>query len=500
MKKQFPFVSSKVTVENTMRDVVIALIPCILVSLFNYGLKSLMMILTSVITALVVEYVYSKLIFKKNTLLDGSAIVTSLLLALILPTTLPLKVVALGSFVAIFFGKLIWGGLGKNIFNPALMGRLVLMIFYPMFLYSVNNLDGTAGASLIPEIKYLGLERVLESSNGIFIFLKNLIIGSRNGALGETSILAILLGYAYLVKKKHIDWKIPLIFISTMIGMTFIYSDVSVVNSFLGGAFFASVFMITDMVTSPVTKLGQYIYVILLAIVTSIIRYETSFPEGITIAVLIMNVFVPLINNFSSPRVFGKKYNFLNLALLFVSIIALISGNKIAIGKLSQEKELNRSEIRKKLKEEKKTLFSEGVIYKTGEEIEKEGFEYTQVVNYDKDQVGYLIEGESKGHAKNRVAWVVAVDNNGEILNLKILEQNETFLLGDQIEEKSWQERWKGRDLNYKFSKEEDAFTGATYTSYNIYKSVIKALETLEIVIEEQNEGIDSYSGATVQM
>jgi len=223
-----------------------------------------------------------------------------------MPVTVPYNIIGLGSFIAIFFGKMIWGGLGRNLFNPALFSRLILMLLFPVYLFGLSSLDGSAGASNITEIKQTGIIPFVENSGGILGVLKNIVLGSRVGAIGETSFLAITIGYLYLVKRKIIDYKVPIIFVVAMLIMTLFFPSATWYGVFFGGGFFGAVFMLTDSVTSPLTAKGKYIYLIVLAILASCIIYITGLPYGFTLSILLMNLTVPIIDKLVKPRVFGK--------------------------------------------------------------------------------------------------------------------------------------------------------------------------------------------------
>ncbi len=195
MIKAAPYISSKNTTQNLMRDVGIALLPCMAISIYFYGIAAVKILLSTVIFSFFTEIFWKNI--KKDRIHDGSGIIAGLILALSLPYITPFYVAGIGGVIAIS-SKHIFGGLGKNLFNPAILGRLSLMILFPMYLYQVNDFDGTAGGSLYPMIKYGGLSKII-SDLGEPLFYKNLILGNRLGSIGESSIIAIFLGYVYLV-------------------------------------------------------------------------------------------------------------------------------------------------------------------------------------------------------------------------------------------------------------------------------------------------------------
>ncbi|MBV1923412.1 MAG: RnfABCDGE type electron transport complex subunit D [Flavobacteriaceae bacterium] len=319
-----PHVHSDRTSKKLMYDVVIALIPAFLVSLYVFGIGALIVTSVAIISCIVFEYLIQKFILKSEiTILDGSALITGILLAFNVPSSLPIWMIIVGSLVAIGIAKLSFGGLGFNIFNPALVGRVFLLVCFPvqMTLWPtpvVNNtaiVDAVTGETTLGIIKN-GLmygETMTTIASKIPSTL-DLLLGITGGSLGEMSALALLIGGIYLIIRKVITWHIPVTLLVTMLVFTGIYWLVDpetyvnpMIHILSGGALLGAFFMATDLVTSPMTKKGMVIFAIGIGIITVVIRFYGAYPEGISFAILIMNAFVPLINSYFKPRRFGNK-------------------------------------------------------------------------------------------------------------------------------------------------------------------------------------------------
>lgn len=290
-----------------MWSVVVALVPAIISAVYFFGLQALVIILTSVLGAVVTEYLFQKARGKKVTISDGSAVVTGILLALTLPPASPLWMVLIGSVVAIGLGKQVFGGLGHNPFNPALVGRAFLMAAYskPM---SSWILDGQTTATPLPTINTALMNATTSATVAEVVEFTywNLFIGRIGGCLGETSALALLLGAAYLLYKGFIDWRIPTGMLSTVFILTLIAGRDPLAHLLAGGLILGAFFMATDMVTSPVTKRGRWIFGVGAGLIVVIIRLWGGYPEGVMYSILIMNTAVPLIDRFTRPRSFGE--------------------------------------------------------------------------------------------------------------------------------------------------------------------------------------------------
>lgn len=311
-----PHIHSAVSTTSLMRDVVIALCPALLVSILFYGWSELLVIAVSVASCVLIEWAVTKFLMKApSTISDLSAVVTGVLLAMNLPATTPWWVVFIGALFAIGVVKLTFGGLGQNIFNPAIAGRVFLLISFPTYLTDwtipngfIHSTDAVSGATLLGRYAEGGVEAVAGTDYLQTLFLN---IG---GSAGEISALALLLGFAYLLVRKVVKPWIPLsIFLTVFVtsGIFYLvdpstYTD-PLFNLLTGGVILGACFMATDYVTSPMTTLGGVIYGVGIGFILMMIRYFGAYPEGMSFAILIMNMFVPLLNRWFHQSKYGRK-------------------------------------------------------------------------------------------------------------------------------------------------------------------------------------------------
>lgn len=319
-----PHIHQAQTISSIMYDVIFAMMPAFVFSVYVFGMGALLVTLTAVASAIFFEYIITKYLLKREpTIMDGSAIVTGMLMAFNVPSNLPWWLVVLGSFVAIGIGKMSFGGLGNNPFNPALVGRVFLLISFPVqmttwpvpFESRMTLTDVVTGATPLGLIKD-GLKNGESLANLMQELPKHMdfLLGTQPGSLGEISGLLLVIGCIYLLIRKVITWHIPVIVIGTM----FLFSGILWVSNperfvdplfqiLTGGALLGAIFMATDYVTSPMTIKGVLIYSIGIGIITILIRVFGAYPEGISFAILIMNAFVPLLNKYLKPSRFGEK-------------------------------------------------------------------------------------------------------------------------------------------------------------------------------------------------
>jgi len=319
-----PHVHSDKTSKKVMYDVLYALIPAFMVSIYVFGLSALIMTSVAVISCIAFEYLIQKYLLKTTiTITDGSALITGILLAFNLPSTLPLWMVIIGSLVAIGVAKMSFGGLGFNIFNPALVGRVFLLISFPVQMTSwptpvENNtslFDAVTGETTLGIIKEgLMYGETMSTLSDKIPSMMDLFLGITSGSAGEMSGLALILGGVYLLIRKVITWHIPVTILATMAAFTGIFWLINpelyanpLIHILSGGAILGAFYMATDLVTSPMTKKGMLIFAVGIAVITVVIRLYGAYPEGISFAILIMNAFVPLINTYFKPRRFGSK-------------------------------------------------------------------------------------------------------------------------------------------------------------------------------------------------
>ena len=311
-----PHVRDKMTTSRIMQLVALALLPTTLFGIWNFGFRALLVVLVTVASSVFFEWLYDRLMHKKNTINDFSAVVTGLLLALNMPPQIPLWMPVLGSAFAIIVVKQLFGGLGQTFMNPALAARCFLMISFAgkMTDFAVDKLSGyhcidtVTGATALAELKNSGF-------TADSISVKNLFIGNIHGTIGETSAIAILIGAVILLAFKVIDLKIPLTYIGSFAVFLILYMlgtgkgfDVNYLFSHLfgGGLMLGAWFMATDYVTTPITPKGQLLYGCCLGVVTAIFRLFGGSAEGVSYAIIFCNLLVPLIEKVTKPVAFGK--------------------------------------------------------------------------------------------------------------------------------------------------------------------------------------------------
>lgn len=308
-----PHIRTTENVEKIMYDVIIALLPALFVSMYFFGMRALFITIVSIISCLVTELLINKYLKREKSHFDGSAIITGILLAFLLPSSIPYPLVTLGAFVSIALGKMVFGGLGHNIFNPAALGRIFLMISYPVALTTWPLVKGFEGAS-----KYVNTDGITGATalsllkkgvdlNEMFSHpLQDMFVGKMGGSLGETSALALILGGAYLIYKKHIDYKVPLTIIASVGLIALIFGQNPLYHILSGGVVLGAFFMATDMVTTPYTTRGKIIFSFGIALISMLIRLKGSYPEGVAFSILVMNGFTPLINKYIKPKRFSE--------------------------------------------------------------------------------------------------------------------------------------------------------------------------------------------------
>jgi electron transport complex protein RnfD len=312
-----PHVHSNDSTQKIMYRVVYAMVPLLAWSVFVFGLDALRVTLIAVVASLAFEYLIQKYLLKvKPTVTDGSALITGILLSFNVPSNLPWWIIVIGALAAIGIAKLSFGGLGSNVFNPALVGRVFLLISFPVQMTSwpVNaqsGIDAVTAATPLGIMKEGGsMSEILNSLPSI----SDMLIGNTGGSLGEISAVLIILGGLYMLWKKVITWHIPVAVLGTVAAIAAIMWLINpevyvnpIYHLLTGGLMLGAVFMATDMVTSPMTPKGQIIFGVGIGLITISIRMFGAYPEGISFAILIMNAFTPLINNYVKPKRFGGK-------------------------------------------------------------------------------------------------------------------------------------------------------------------------------------------------
>ncbi len=288
-----PHIHKRVSTTGIMLDVIIALIPAAVYGIILYGYRAAIIIAVCIASAVLSEFVWNKIMKKQNSLTDLSAVVTGLLLALNLPSSLPVWMAAIGSAVAIIVVKQMFGGLGQNFVNPAISARIVLMVSFPAAMTKFYEPFSTV-TSATP----------LANAGGYTA--KELLLGMHGGCIGETSVLMLLLGFIYLLLRRVISPIIPVSFVGTVFLFSWALGLNPVMAIFSGGLMLGAVFMATDYVTSPTMPIGKLIFGIGCGIITVVIRRFGALPEGVSYSILLMNLLVPYINRLCKPKPFGK--------------------------------------------------------------------------------------------------------------------------------------------------------------------------------------------------
>ena len=318
-----PHLHNNDSIEKNMYGVLIALIPAFICSVLFFGMGAVIVTLTSVVACLIFEYLIQKFLLKcQPSVFDGSAIITGVLLAFNVPSNLPVWIVIIGALVAIGIGKMSFGGLGCNIFNPALVGRVFLLISFPVQMttwpkplgLASSYVDAETGATplaILKEALKSGQSVTEVMSSGNIAGYREMFLGNMGGSLGEVAAIALLVGFVYMLFRKIITWHIPV----TIFATVFVFSGIlylcnpehfvsPVFHLLSGGMMLGAIFMATDYVTSPMAVEGMVIYGIGIGIITVIVRVFGAYPEGMSFAILIMNGFTPLINRYCKPARF----------------------------------------------------------------------------------------------------------------------------------------------------------------------------------------------------
>ncbi len=295
-----PHIHGKKSTQGIMLDVIIALLPATIAGVVLFGIDALLVVATCVISAVVCELLFNIIVKKEQTVSDLSSVVTGLLLALNLPANIPLWQAAVGSAFAIIIVKCVFGGLGKNIVNPAITARVFMLIAFGSMTAAVfpTGMDSASGATPLTDL-----------DNGVVPNLMDLLLGKNGGAIGETCALALIIGGVYLLVRKVISWHIPVAFIGTAFLFTLLVEggnfEMALAWTLSGGLLIGAFFMATDYVTSPSTAKGKIIFGIGAGVITVLIRFWGAYPEGVSFAILLMNIVNPFIDGKCTRKLFG---------------------------------------------------------------------------------------------------------------------------------------------------------------------------------------------------
>lgn len=296
-----PHVHHRDSTATLMLDVLTALAPCVIAGVWLFGWNALRVVLLSTAFSVALEFLYQKLFKKPIRINDLSAAVTGVILALNLPATAPWWMILIGAAVAILLVKQLFGGIGCNFVNPALMARAVLLASWPGLMTATN----TASAFPLP-FDTVTSATVLTPDNSLSLSMADLLIGRMPGCIGEVCKVAILLGFVYLLIRKTISWRIPVVMVASFMLFSLLFGQDPVTGVLSGGVLFGAVFMATDYVTSPMTALGQILYAAGAGLIVALIRAFGGYPEGVTYAILLMNIATPLIDRSIRPRIYGE--------------------------------------------------------------------------------------------------------------------------------------------------------------------------------------------------
>ena len=296
-----PHIKTRITTSRIMLDVIIALVPSFITAAFAFGWRAPVVVAVCVAVCVISEWLYEKAMKKESTLNDLSAVVTGILLAYNLPVTIPIWQAVFGSFVAIILVKQLFGGIGKNFANPAITARIVMFLAFSTsmtrFIAPQTAYDAVSSATPLTLISAGRISELPE--------IKDFLIGMRGGTLGETGVVALLLGGIYLLIRKVITWHTPICFILTVFGLTAILGKEPVYQLMSGGLLIGAFFMATDYVTTPQTSWGRVIFGVGAGVLTVIIRLYGSYPEGVSFAILLMNILTPFINTATMHKPYG---------------------------------------------------------------------------------------------------------------------------------------------------------------------------------------------------
>jgi electron transport complex protein RnfD len=316
-----PHVKSEETTGRIMWSVTASLLPAALMGTYFFGPRAIFTVALCIITAVLSEYVYQKGLGKKITVSDGSAVLTGLLLGMNLPASVPFYIPVIGSMVAVVITKQLFGGLGFNVFNPALIGRAFLLISFPKLMTiwtkpeaAFVKMDALTTATPLGILKEEGAAKLIELFGDKLNLYTQLFVGHRAGSIGETSAIALLIGAAFLFYRGYISWHIPVSFLGTVAAMAWIFGAKGslfagdpLIHLMSGGMLLGAFFMATDYVTCPSVKKGQLLFGAGCGFLTMLIRLKGGYPEGVMFAILIMNCFSPLIDRGFKTKVFGAK-------------------------------------------------------------------------------------------------------------------------------------------------------------------------------------------------
>lgn len=467
-----PHIRNNLNTKILMIDFFIGLLPIFLVGFFVHKSEFVFKIMFSLGTSLVLDIFFTRIFKLPKEDYRISSVITAILLTFSFPIDIPLWVLFFGIFFSLLIGKFIFGGMGQNLFNPALIGRVFLMFSFPQYAFHYKVMDGLGGATSLQLLKYQ--KSLFESTFNYKEFLFGI---NKYNSLGEISVVALFFGFLYLSLRKRINFRYPLIMMVVVFFGGLIFDKNPIYYLFSGGVVFGAIYFLTDPVSSPHTHGAKKAYAIFVGVLIVVIREFTKHPEGVAYAILIGNAFAPLFNKLFKPRVFGRGremkefYSLLKIVIFSILCILLLNFlDKRYSAQIEVQKENMLLKEMKKLipVAEKFDLYEESMYY--------DGFLFIPAYKGEK-KIAYIIKGQSRGYSEKDMEFLLAVDLKGVTLGHKIINHQETLGLGSKISEKEYQDLWKGKDINSKFIKEIDSASGATYTFLNFYKTVKEVLK-----------------------
>ncbi|MGI6625353.1 MAG: RnfABCDGE type electron transport complex subunit D [Limnochordia bacterium] len=470
--KTGPFLRSPLTIERIMGDVLIALMPAVVAGVVFFGWRALLLLVLSTLSAILTEALLTRAPLTPQGIFgDGSAAVTGLLVGLILPSTAAWWIPIVGSFLAIALVKLAFGGLGYNIFNPALGARAILLLAFTSQMVRFT----------VPFDVVTGATPLLSTRS----FSWSLVWGNVGGSIGETSVIAILLGAIYLFYRGHINWRIPLGYIGSAFVLALIWGLDPWYTITAGGLMFAAFFMATDMVTSPVTHLGQLVFGVGCGVLTLVIRQFTPLPEGVTFAVLVMNALAPALESLTIATIFGvgasREARLKRVAVAAAAVVVLV-GVFIVLDQ-------NQPATLPVLHSGQYLPLADLLGDSDYEVVDQEGTRYYLVRDEEGNpaQVAFIAE---QGGFNAPIRFLLVLDTEHAIHSVTILEHREDPGLGELITRPSFLEQFAGLDKDSSFSlgDEIQAISGATISSRALASGVSKALELFNVAFYGQEE------------
>ena len=495
-----PHVRDKKTTTSIMRDVIIALLPATIVGIYNFKLDALIIILLCIATCVLTEGIFQKIAKRKYTMTDLSAVVTGLLLALNLPSTVPFYIPILGSVFAILVVKQLFGGIGQNFMNPALAARCFLVISFTGRMTDFTY-DAVSGPTPLALLK-----------SGESVDLLDMFLGTTAGTIGETSALALLLGGLYLLVRGIISYRIPFFYIATVAVYSAIYSVTSLGgfsleyvagHLFGGGLMLGAIFMATDYVTSPATPKGQIVFGIFLGLLTGTFRIFGGSAEGVSYAIILGNLLVPIIEKFTMPKHFGpskkeKEKNEIMPNTVKLFLITLVSGALLGLV-YAVTKEPIAEQNEKKQQEAYKSVFAAAESFEelegfdseeAGKVLDEGGFKGSDISNVvvaldsNKEALGYVVTVVAHEGYGGDIEFSVGISKDGTVNGIEFLSIEETAGLGMNATKDEFKSQFTGKQVDAfvitksgaKAENEIDALTGATITTNAVTGSVNAAI------------------------